>query len=99
PDQESAEGTRGQNPRWLEWTTQERKKPGLDGPPSVGNFVLVRFRDEPGRDAAAAVECLNAQGIIPRRMGGYGLPDSLRITIGLEDDMRAVVEALSTLMK
>lgn len=98
-DQEFAERSRRHNQRWLEWTTQELKKLGLDVPPSVGNFVLVRFPDEPGRDAAAAVECLNAQGIIPRRMGGYGLPDSLRITIGLEDDMRAVVEALSTLMK
>ena len=28
-------------------------------------------------------------------MGGYGFPNCLRITIGLEDEMRAVVDALS----
>ena len=63
-------------------------------PPSQGNFLLVRFPTEPGKDAAAAIEHLNAHGIIPRRMGGYGLPDSLRITIGLEEDNRAVLDAL-----
>ena len=32
-------------------------------------------------------------------MGGYGLPDSLRITIGTEDDMRAVVAGLAEFMR
>jgi histidinol-phosphate aminotransferase len=41
---------------------------------------------------------LNAHGIIPRQMGGYGLPDCVRITIGLEDDNEAVVEALTEFM-
>lgn len=98
-DQGFAETSRRHNERWRDWTTQELRKLGLTVPPSVGNFVLVRFPEEPGRDAGAAVDCLNARGIIPRRMGGYGLPDSLRITIGREEDMRAVVEALATLMK
>ena len=31
-------------------------------------------------------------------ISGYGLPDCLRISIGLEDEMRAVVEALGAFM-
>ena len=56
--------------------------------------MLVRFPETPGQDAEAADAHLKSKGIIVRRMGGYGLPDALRITIGLEDEMRAVVQAL-----
>ena len=31
----------------------------------------------------------------PRPVGGYGLPQALRITIGTEDQNRAVIDALS----
>ncbi len=46
------------------------------------------------RDAEAANAFLASRGVIPRQMAAYGLPDSLRITVGLEDENRAVVEAL-----
>ena len=68
---------------------------GLEPAPSVGNFLLIRLPDEPGRDAAAAVQHLKSQGILVRAMGGYGLPDRLRITIGTDEDMAAVEEALA----
>ena len=38
---------------------------------------------------------LMARGIIVRRMEAYGLGDCLRITIGQEDEMRALVDALA----
>ena len=60
--------------------------------------VVGRFPTQPGRDVQAAIAHLNANGIIPRQMGGYGLPDCVRITIGLEDDNEAVVEALTEFM-
>ena len=68
-------------------------------PPSQGNFILIRFPTEPGRDAPAALEHLNARGIIPRRMAAYGLPDALRITIGLEEDNRIIADALREFME
>lgn len=66
---------------------------GLTVPPCAGNFVLVRF---PGGEAAAeaADAYLKSRGIIVRRMGGYGLPDSLRITVGREPEVDAVLSAL-----
>jgi hypothetical protein len=47
--------------------------------PSVGNFVLARFPDEPRHNADAAFAFLQSRGILTRQMGGYGLPECLRI--------------------
>lgn len=85
------------NERWLAWTADELSKLGLKCTPSVGNFVLVHFPAE--RSAEAALAFLNGRGIIPRRVAGYGLPDCLRITIGTEDDMRAVLAAITEFMR
>ena len=75
------------------------RKLGLEVPPSVGNFVLVRFPKEKGKDADAANDYLKAHGIIPRKVGGYGLPDCLRITIGNEQEMRATAGAIRDFVK
>jgi histidinol-phosphate aminotransferase len=79
---------------WRPRLTQAIKGFGFDVFPSAGNFVLVRFPD-PARTAAAANDYLNTRGIIVRPVGGYGLPDCLRITVGTEDQNRAVLDALS----
>ena len=79
---------------WRPRLTQAIRGFGFDVLPSAGNFVLVRFTDDK-RTAAAANEYLNSKGIIVRPVGGYGLPDCLRITIGTEDQNRAVLDALS----
>ncbi|WP_374446534.1 histidinol-phosphate transaminase, partial [Stella sp.] len=76
--------------RWREWLTRELAALGLTVYPSVANFVLVRFPDERGRDAASALAFLKRRGVLVRGMAGYGLPDCLRIGIGVEDEMRAV---------
>jgi len=87
------------NDHWLPWFAGEMTKLGLEVPPSVGNFVLVRFPREKGKDADAANEYLKANGIIPRKVGGYGLPDYLRITIGNEAEMRAAAGAIGDFVK
>lgn len=79
---------------WRPRLTQAIKGFGFDVFPSAGNFVLVRFPDET-RNAAAANEYLHTKGIIVRPVGGYGLHDCLRITVGTEDQNRAVLDALS----
>jgi histidinol-phosphate aminotransferase len=86
------------NEKWLAWTTAEIEKLGLKVTPSVGNFILIHFPAEKGRDAASADEMLKSRGIIMRRVAAYGLPNALRMTIGTEDDNRAVVAALAKLM-
>jgi len=63
---------------------------GLRYVPSFGNFVLVRVSDAP-----AVYESLLRQGVIVRPVGGYGLPEWLRVTIGLPQENEAFLAALA----
>jgi len=74
--------------------TQAIRGAGFEVLPSAGNFVLVRFPD-PAKSAHAADAHLHARGLIVRPVGGYGLHDCLRITIGTPDQNRLVIEALT----
>jgi histidinol-phosphate aminotransferase len=62
--------------------------------PSVGNFLIIRFPDKPGRTARDADAFLSRRGILLRRIEAYGLPDYLRMTVGTGKENRAVVECL-----
>lgn len=66
---------------------------GIASPPSAGNFVLARFGCE--KDALIADAALRKGGIRVRRMAAYGLPDSLRITVGTEAAVQDVLGALA----
>lgn len=98
-DQAHVDAARAHNDIWRPWFAEQAKALGLDTVPSVGNFVLVRFPAEARRGADAAELFLKSRGILVRKMGGYGLPDALRVTIGLEDEMRVVVAALAAFME
>ncbi len=81
--------------QWRPWLTQQLGGLGLEVMPSQGNFVLVGFPREDGRSAQAAEAFLASRGVLVRGLGNYGIPDHLRITIGLEAHNRKVVEALA----
>lgn len=57
--------------------------------PSYGNFVTFR-----AGDGAAVNQKLLKQGVIVRPIGGYGLPEWLRVTIGTERENARFIEAL-----
>jgi histidinol-phosphate aminotransferase len=88
-DQEHIRASVAHNSTWRAWFGEQLARLNMRAEPSQGNFVLVPFAD-----AAAAAEYLKSRGIIVRRMAGYGLPDHLRVTIGTESEMRALVAAL-----
>ena len=90
---------RAHNEKWLPWFTARLEALGLPCTPSVGNFVLPRFPDEPGRNADAAFDFLHARGILTRKMGGYGLPQHLRITIGTGEEMETVAAAIAEFLR
>jgi histidinol-phosphate aminotransferase len=66
---------------------------GLTVWPSEGNFLLVGFGA--AERAKAADAHLKSRGIIIRGMAAYGLPQTLRISIGLADENEAVIAALT----
>jgi len=84
---------RQHNLYWRAWLADRLVTLGLEVAPSATNFLLVKFPD-----ARAADAFLRARGIIVRAVASYGLPDYLRITIGREDEVRAVAEALKELV-
>ena len=86
---------RAHNDKWLPWTRGKLIGLGLRVTDSVGNFLLVCFQNRPDHGAEAADAFLRGEGIIVRRMAGYGLPDCLRITIGTRGEMESVVECMS----
>ncbi|UHC18608.1 histidinol-phosphate transaminase [Methylobacterium currus] len=87
------------NDEWLPKVTKSLEGLGLSVTPSVGNFVLIHFPEEPGRTAAEADAYLTARGLILRRVGAYGLPNALRMTIGTAEANEAVVAALTKFVK
>ena len=86
------------NERWLPELTARLEGIGLTVTPSVANFVLVHFPDEPGRTAAEADGFLLERGYVLRRVAGYGLPNALRLTIGDDEACEGVIAALTEFM-
>ena len=86
------------NQNWLNRLPSDFKKIGLKMTPSVANFVLVHFPEDSEKSAEKADLFLQGRGIIVRRLLSYGLPDALRITIGNDEEMNAVLEALKDFM-
>lgn len=84
---------------WKPWLTQQLGGIGLEVVPSGANFLLVGFPKTPGKTAKEAEAFLGRKGLIVRGVAGYGLPDHLRITVGLEAHNRALAEALAEFMK
>jgi histidinol-phosphate aminotransferase len=66
---------------------------GLKVWPSEGNFVLVDLGTT--EIANTADTFLRANGIIVRKVGGYGLPHCLRVTVGTAEEVGLVIDAFS----
>jgi histidinol-phosphate aminotransferase len=87
------------NETWLPWLTAEIEKLGLKVTPSVGNFLLIHFPKDAGKTANDADTFLVSKGLVLRKVGAYGLPDALRLTIGSEEANRHLVASLRDFMK
>jgi histidinol-phosphate aminotransferase len=84
--------------QWRNWLTEEISKLGLKVTPSVANFVLIHFPEAKGRTSADADAYLTKRGLVLRALNNYGLPHSLRMTIGTEEANRLVVDGLRDFM-
>jgi len=63
---------------------------GLGYIPSVGNFLTI----DCGRDAMPVYEGLLRAGVIVRPIGVYGMPNHLRVTIGLPEENMRFIDSL-----
>jgi histidinol-phosphate aminotransferase len=86
--------SRDLNQQGLEMLSHGFAQLGLPVVPSIGNFVLVDL----GRPSGPIYESLLREGIITRPVANYGLPDHLRITVGLPEQNQRVLGALGRIM-
>jgi histidinol-phosphate aminotransferase len=70
---------------------QSLEQKGYRVVPSVTNFVLVKL----GPDVAAMNAHLAARGLIVREVGGYGLADYLRISVGTTEENDLLIAAIA----
>jgi len=92
------EETYAHNSQWLPWLTQELEQLGVRVYPSVCNFILCRIPPDPSLGVQQVMDHLAHRSILVRSALDYGLPDCLRITVGSEEENRALVGALAEVM-
>jgi len=91
-DQDHVVRCREDNSRMRAWLAESLAEKGVPSDTSTANFILARFADE--AEATACDQYLQSQGLIVRRVAGYGLPQCLRITVGDEAGCRRVAHAI-----
>jgi histidinol-phosphate aminotransferase len=67
---------------------------GLSFVPSQANFILIRL-PRPGQEVYQA---LLREGVIVRAMDAYGLPDYIRVNVGLPEENRRLLASLQKVM-
>ncbi|MEP6609176.1 MAG: histidinol-phosphate transaminase [Burkholderiaceae bacterium] len=82
------------NERGMQQLTTVFRELDLGFVPSYGNFVLVNVGD-----ATRVYQELLKRGIIVRPVANYGLPDWLRVTVGLPEENERFLQALRDALK
>jgi histidinol-phosphate aminotransferase len=89
-DVEHAERARSTNSEGVDYLHAELEVLGITTWPTDANFLLAKA----GADTA---ERLLREGIIVRPLHGFGMPDHIRISIGLPEENERLVKALRRL--
>ncbi len=92
-DSAHAEKTRRVNARGLRFYARAFRKLGLEFIKSHANFILVRVGD--GQRVFTEMQKL---GVIVRPMGGYDLPEWIRISVGTTKENQRCLEALQNVL-
>ena len=88
-DDEHVRKTRDNNFAGLRFYEESFRKAGLEYVPSAANFILVRVKE-----GQWVFEAMQRQGVIVRPIGGYQLPDWIRISVGTPEENRRCMAAL-----
>ena len=75
--------------------TEAFKRLGLAWIPAHGNFISVEFARAKGESQAPLIyQKLLRAGVIVRPLGGYAMPDHLRVTVGRAEENQRFIAAL-----
>jgi len=89
-DDEFIARSRAVNAAGLEQLRHGLERLGLRYLPSFGNFITVQVGD-----AERVYRALLAEGVIVRPIAGYGMPEHLRVTVGLPEHNERFLGALA----
>ena len=81
------------NTEQMHVVTTAVKEMGLNFIPSVGNFVCIDVGE-----AAAVYDALLYEGVIVRPVANYGMPQHLRVTLGLAEENARFLTALGKVL-
>jgi histidinol-phosphate aminotransferase len=84
------------NARGLRLLTDSFRAMGLEVVPSDANFVMLPLAG--AEEAGALTEALLREGVIVRPLGGFGLPQCVRISTGTDAENARCVEAVGELL-
>jgi histidinol-phosphate aminotransferase len=93
-DEDYLERSKAENRRGLQQLAGGLEKLGLSWIPTQCNFVAVDM----GQPAQPIYEVLLQEGIIVRPVAAYGMPNHLRISVGLEHENRRCLDALERIL-
>lgn len=93
-DQAFVARNRAHNREERDWLARQFGRLGLEFTPSLGNFILVKFPNEAGRNADDILAYLKSEGVYVREMAPYRLGEWLRATIGTTEANRRLIELL-----
>ncbi|MGB5650397.1 MAG: aminotransferase class I/II-fold pyridoxal phosphate-dependent enzyme, partial [Sedimenticolaceae bacterium] len=82
------------NRRGMQQLREGVRRLGLDFIPSAGNFLTIDL----GRDAGPVDRALLRLGVVTRPVANYGLPNHLRVSIGLEHENARFIDALERVL-
>jgi histidinol-phosphate aminotransferase len=88
-DDEHVRKTRANNFAGLDFFSRAFRDLKLEFVPSFANFILVRVGE-----GQKVFEAMQKQGVIVRPMGGYQLPEWIRISIGTPQENKRGLDAL-----
>jgi histidinol-phosphate aminotransferase len=93
-DEEHLTRTKRNNADGLNYFVEQLRSLNLEFAPSAANFILVRVGD-----GQRVFEAMQRHGVITRPMGGYKLPEWIRITIGTAKENRRCFAALNDALR
>lgn len=92
-DEVHLERSRALNASELETLSLALRDRRLEFVPSFANFLLIRVGE--GAEIAAA---LQKRGVIVRPVGGYGLPEWIRVTVGSREENEIFLSSLDEIL-
>lgn len=98
-DQDFIEKSRLINDEQMRWLEKQFDALGLGFVKSHANFIMVEVQVEMEDITAASIhQALLEQGVIVRPLDAYGLPNWLRITVGVAEDNLRLIDTLRSIL-